>query len=308
MKPVYYIGPFIPPEWIAAYGFAPRRMQLSANHRDRGVRPGLCPYADALMNGRNTLDGAPIIVAITCDQMRRAVEWMLDDCEKTSHPGGVWAVGDSPALPCLFAFSVPATNHSDSRDWYRQELARLGRFLVDLGGNQPSSESPVCGTAHIAVSRRPLRRAEPEGIPLAIVGGPLLIEHVELFEVIERCGGHVALDGSEGIERTRPNFHCDRFLYDDALEILTRAYFDTIPDAFRRPGDILDRWLTRRLEECPVKGIIFYSYVWCDLWRAKQRHLAAIVSMPALFLELGSETPLQPRTIDRVEAFLETLR
>jgi len=306
MKPVYYIGPFIPPEWIAAYGFVPRRMQLSANHWSRGVRPGLCPYADALMNRLDSLDGAPIIVAITCDQMRRAVEWMLDACEVMSHPGGDGSVGDSPAPPSLFAFSVPATNHS--RDLYRQELARLGRFLVEMGGYKPSFKSPLRGAAQIEASCRDSKYIEREGIPVAIVGGPLLIEHFELFDVVERCGGHIALDGSEGFERTQPNLHPDGPCQDEAIEMLTRAYFDTIPDAFRRPGDILDRWLTRRLEECPVKGIIFHSYVWCDLWRAKQRHLAAIASLPALFLELGSETPLQPRTIDRVQSFLETLR
>lgn len=306
MKPVYYIGPFIPPEWIAAYGFAPRRMQLSANHRSRGLRPGLCPYADALMNCLDSLDGAPIIIAITCDQMRRAVEWMLDAREETSHPDGPGSVGNSPALPSLFAFSVPATNHS--RDLYRQELARLGRFLVEIGGHQPSFESPARGAAQINAPCRDLKCAERTGIPVAIVGGPLLIEHFELLEAIERSGGHIALDGSEGIERTKPNFHRDRPRHDDAIEILTDAYFDAIPDAFRRPGDMLDRWLTRRLEECPVKGIVFYSYVWCDLWRAKQRHLAAIASLPALFLELDSEIPLLPRTIDRVQAFLETLR
>ncbi len=292
MRRAYYIGPFIPPEWIAAHGLQPCRLQLSATHTGMGIRPGLCPYADALTNHAARPDNALLIVSMTCDQIRRAVESLAQNSA---------AAGSS-----VYEFCVPATLHATAREHYRYELERLSRFLVRHGGRKPSGT--FLGVTRSHHSEKPTGSARRDGIPVAIVGGHLLREHIELVETIERCGGRVNLDTGEESDRVRPVLPEGSDGERDAVEILTRAYFDMIPDVFRRPDNAFDRWLNLRLKEEKIEGIVFYSYLWCDLWRCKHRQIAADIPLPALHVELGPEVRLQSRTITRIEAFLESLR
>jgi len=65
-----------------------------------------------------------VVLTTTCDQMRRAAEWL--------------ALGGGPPV---FLMNVPATWQTPaSARLYRDELQRLGRFLVRLGGAAPSRE------------------------------------------------------------------------------------------------------------------------------------------------------------------------
>ena len=118
--------------------------------------------------------------------------------------------------------------------------------------------------------------------------------------------GAVAADGIEGGERTRPRFPTDA-PFRDLLDAVIAARFDAIPDVFHRPNDALCDWLSECVTERGIRGLLCVSYTWCDLWRVEQRHLAAAVELPALFLELDGETCLSVRTLTRIEAFLESI-
>ena len=56
------------------------------------------------------------------------------------------------------------------------------------------------------------------------------------FDLVERAGGRVVLDATEGGERTLPRPFDPARLAADPFEELADAYFDAIPDAFRRPN------------------------------------------------------------------------
>ena len=129
MPTIHYVSPFVPAEWIAAHGFAPVRLfpHQAGQGPLLGPLEGLCPYARAFANACGAdlpVRTAPagVVAAPTCDQMRRASEWLARD-----------------GLPPLFTLNVPATwQTAGAQRMYLDELKRLGRFLVRLGATAPS--------------------------------------------------------------------------------------------------------------------------------------------------------------------------
>ena len=87
------------------------------------------------------------------------------------------------------------------------------------------------------------------------------------------AGGRVVLDATEGGQRTMPRRFDPARVASDPLQELADAYFDGIPDAFRRPNSRLYEWLGRELAARHVQGIIFRRYLWCDLWHAELQRL-----------------------------------
>ncbi|MBI3117402.1 MAG: 2-hydroxyacyl-CoA dehydratase [Candidatus Hydrogenedentes bacterium] len=303
MRRVCYFSPFIPREWIIAHGFSPCRLALSAELACAGAGAGGCPYAQALVARAERWDDALLVLTTTCDQLRRAAERIALQWAGRSHQDA------------LFVFNVPATWGRGPREQYQAELQRLGDFLVRHGGRAPEGEvlehhlERAAGVA-VAPSRTAQKQGEDhtpkKGIPVAVVGGHLFTEHHMLHYLIRNAGGRVVLNGSEGGERTYPDY-AGVSAASGPLEALATAYFDAIPDAFRRPDTGLGEWLARRVRERGAHGVIFHAYAWCDLWRAAHGHLAEVVGVPTLFLELGSSPEINGHTRTRLEAFLESL-
>jgi benzoyl-CoA reductase/2-hydroxyglutaryl-CoA dehydratase subunit BcrC/BadD/HgdB len=127
MRTVIYNSPFVPAEWIAAHGLRPRRLRPdpAAALPSTGPLTGVCPYARAFIGEAAPERGADAaVLTTTCDQMRRAAEWLT--------------LGGGPPV---FLMNVPATWQTPAAArMYRDELQRLGRFLVGLGGAAPSRE------------------------------------------------------------------------------------------------------------------------------------------------------------------------
>jgi benzoyl-CoA reductase/2-hydroxyglutaryl-CoA dehydratase subunit BcrC/BadD/HgdB len=341
MNAVGYSSPFVPAEWIAAHGVRPERLRLHPTER---LTRGMCPYAGALLDAalegkgdRHLLPERPcgcfaqkvpvpfsgLVLATTCDQMRY-VAAMLEQR------------GDRP----IFLLNLPSTWQTPAaRQLYLDELRRLGRFLVRLGGKAPSDEelTGVMLASNRAreedrknsrgpTARRKLSRwgdsctvapgggsatATPTapGIPLAILGGPLLETDCEFFALVERAGGRIVLDATEHGERTLPRPFDPSRLAADPLAELADAYFDTIPDAFQRPDTRLYEWLGRELAARQVRGIILHRYLWCDLWHAESQRLKQWSPTPVLELDVGPDDTAAPNRIQgRIEAFLEMLK
>ena len=126
MRNVWYTCPFVPPEWIAAHGLAPRRRLVSSASvsASAGVAEGICPYANASIGAWAPPGGSDAVIVTTlCDQMRRAHE----------QPAAA-GLADR-----LFLMHVPTTwRNANAHRLYLAELQRLGRFLVSLGGTDPS--------------------------------------------------------------------------------------------------------------------------------------------------------------------------
>lgn len=303
MKAVGYASPFVPPEWIAAHGLRPTWMQpRSANLRSLGeLARGTCPYAGALIDrARSDAGTSALVLTTTCDQMRYAAA-LLD------HEG---------ALP-VFLMNVPSTWQTDSAgQLYWEELARLGRFLVRQGGTPPEMGRLVGvmqehdrGRSEKRAARRRSSASSDGAVALALVGGPLVEEDRVIFELVERAGGCVVLDATEPGERTAPRPFDPVGLRRDPLRELADAYFESIPDVFRRPNTRLYEWLDQEVAARRVRGILFRSYLWCDLWRAELHRLKQRSRVPVLEIEVTDhDGGARSRMRGQVEAFLEMLR
>jgi benzoyl-CoA reductase/2-hydroxyglutaryl-CoA dehydratase subunit BcrC/BadD/HgdB len=325
MLTVATTSPFVPAEWIAAHGARPRRvLPAPAAGATGGVLAGICPYAGALLEDPTAGEAADALVAATtCDQMRRAAERIARR-------------GDRP----VFLVNVPATWESPAAfRLYVDELRRLGRFLVGLGGVDPSPDRlrgtmatwesfrervrAAAGVLRAAEAVRVLSASDPawalDGaaalpatgrprVPLAVVGGPWLRSDLWLLDLIEAEGGAVVLDGTDTGPRTFPARFDRRRMGEDPFLELAGAYFGAIPDAFRRPDDPLFAWLRREAAAGGARGVVLKRYVWCDLWAASAGRIREATGLPVLDLDTGGDEEPGGRAAQCIRAFLETLR
>ncbi len=316
---VVYASPYVPPEWVAAHGFEPRRVLLEGSGGS-GAAMGRCRFAQAFAEHADASGAAAALFATSCDQMRRASSLVVEDCP-------------------TFLLNVPATWQSaTARDYYRAELLRLGDFLVDLGGTVPADGRLTETITRYDASRRVLREAgtlakgsafakaltafhrdgkppvldgavpRGNGVPIAFLGGSLLAGNSAVFELVEANHGEVVLDATTTGERSLPAPIAPQSAKDDPLEALVHAYFDHIPDAFRRPNTRLYEWFTRECADRGVRGIVFIYQSWCDIWRAEIPRMDEILDMPLLALSPAGSEGMDGRITTRIQAFLETLQ
>ena len=333
MKTVAYSNPFVPPEWIAAHGLRPGRMRLgSADLEPRvGVAEDVihevCPYARAFIRAVPSDPVAcAVVITTTCDQMRHAAGLIARDATRP-----------------VFLLNVPSTWQTTAAgELYFDELERLGRFLVRLGGSAPSREDLAKVMLEYESARTSLENARPgmsarqfagavsalgqeriaapggnpgsrdprrtDRVALAIVGGPLIDGDYAILDLIEQSGGRLVLDATEGGERTMPGEFDRRTIRQDPLRAMADAYFDTIPAVFRRPNNRLHEWLGRELVARHVRGVVLRRYVWCDLWHAELNRLKESIPVPVLDIDVcHDENGSLSRMAGRIEAFLEML-
>ncbi len=322
---ILYSCPYIPAEWISAHRLQPCRVLPASEAGAPGwaQAAGVCPYvAGFVARAESETQAAAVIATTLCDQMRRSIELLR-----------------RPDHGPVYLFNLPSTwQQPGAHALYRAEVERLGRFLVTLGGVSPAQEELATvmsaydrTRAEIHACRSLLGAREyaslladyhehpptlpayrtaavtPTGIPLALVGVPMMCDSFALFDSIAAAGGRVVLLATENGELSLP----DRFdpvrLKEDPLGELTRGYFAAIPHAFRRPNDQLYDWLARLLPERQAAGIIFLRYRWCDLWQAEMQRMKEWTRLPVLDLDLGGEGGLAARSETRLRAFLEML-
>jgi benzoyl-CoA reductase/2-hydroxyglutaryl-CoA dehydratase subunit BcrC/BadD/HgdB len=331
MKTIIYTCPYVPAEWIAAHGLRPSRVMPAAVGSTGPLArvEGLCPFVYSFINEVLTIlpqtDTCGVIVTTVCDQMRRAFDILVRRC-------------DLPA----FLMNVPHTWQSTAaQKMYVDELKRLSRFLIRLGGKPFSNDTLARvmleyddARASILAARSYLSarqyaqliaafgRDEPgmmlhsetgaslpiAGVPLAIVGGPMVRGDLDIFDIVEQSGGQIVLDAAETGERGLCPPFDRRRIRDNPLVELANAYFNGIPDASRRPNSELYNWLKREFLDRAVRGIIFRRYVWCDTWHAELGRLKDWIDLPVLDIDVGGDSQAhQHRVPNRIRSFLEML-
>jgi len=296
VKRILYSSPLVPAEWIEAHGLEPERLvpRGAGSPEPIADREGVCPFMRMFLNEACAReDAAAVVLTTTCDQM----------CRGADLAGG-------PGRPLLFLMNVPATWQTVSAHrLYRSELERLGGFLIGLGGAAPSEEDLWRTLLEHDERRRtaaPTDDGRADGIPVAILGGPVAEPDRALIRALEQAGGRVVLDGTEGGERTAPAAIDRRRRGRDPLSVLVEARFAGYPDAFRRPNSQLFQWLERAVASREVGGAVLLRYVWCDLWHAEVQRLAEWLEIPLLDLDLDGR-PITSRDRARIQAFMEGL-
>lgn len=316
---VYVTSPWVPREWIYAHGLEPRGVWLD---RDLGIpasplRAGACAFSQSMISLAETHPADLVIFTTHCDQMRRSF-----DMAATQRPQN------------LFLFNLPATSGTGTdRRMYRDELARLSRFLIRAGGHE-AKELELLATRQQTAQRRVLdwsRRAggragaetsarflhgnaEPAQnppapasrrlTPVALVGGPLPQSQWPVFDTLEQAGAHVTVNGTENGERAMETGDAPA-PFD--LDSLAESCAQRCVDVFQRPNTRLYAWMKQRFTEGSVRGIVLWSYVNCDLWRAETANLRETFELPVLALEAHETLADATRARTRIEAFLEAL-
>jgi benzoyl-CoA reductase/2-hydroxyglutaryl-CoA dehydratase subunit BcrC/BadD/HgdB len=338
---VFHSSPWVPPEWIAAHGFQPRGAWCSPrlDLPSAALAEGVCAFAGGVLRLAEAHPEAGIVLTTHCDQLRRGFDALNDATGKRT-----------------FLFNLPATWQTPTaRRLYQSELERLGRFLVKLGGAAPDrlrleqvfqaydqtrrhlrAAAETCSGRrlmellahfHWTGEAKPCSETESgtDGVPLALVGGPLPPSHWGLLEQIERAGGRIVLDGTEAGERSllpqirleRPAQAGDRQTTTDPPlpggeagggESLAQAYFDAMTDVFQRPNTRLYDWLRVRLAARRVRGLVLWHYVGCDLWRAEAQSLREGLGLPVLLLDADETAAASARSAGRIAAFVECLQ
>jgi hypothetical protein len=219
---VYLASPWVPAEWVEAHGLEPFGIWFSLEVG--GLPPpsgaGFCGFAHSVREMAIAESEAAFVFTSHCDQFRRA-------CDAA-------ALVDPSRI---FLFNLPATWRSPvALKLYVAELERLGRFLIQLGGEAPSpellagvmakhrrarvhlSEAAAIlpagefvetlarfytgGREHVAGSGFSPSAVTTGGkVPLALVGGPMTRCQWPLLDYIERIGGRIVLNATEPGER-----------------------------------------------------------------------------------------------------------
>ncbi|MHC4557882.1 MAG: 2-hydroxyacyl-CoA dehydratase [Planctomycetota bacterium] len=329
MKIIIYTCPYVPAEWIAAHGLQPSRVMPGPVDSALSIArtEGVCPYVrnfiGTVINNKRV---SGVVVTTVCDQMRRAFDIIVRESE----------------LPA-FLMNVPNTWQTlTAQKLYMDELKRLGRFLIRLGGKSPSADaltkvmldydntrrSILASRAYLSARQyaeaiatfgrdgpseilNNTQGSKPSiaGVPLAIIGGPLMKQNFDIYDMVEQYGGRIVLDATETGERGMCSAFDRRRLRDDPLMELTNAYFGGIQDASRRPNSELYKWLKSELVARAVRGIIFHRYLWCDMWHAELGRLKDWSELPVIDIDsTGDNETDRQRTANRIRAFLEMLQ
>jgi benzoyl-CoA reductase/2-hydroxyglutaryl-CoA dehydratase subunit BcrC/BadD/HgdB len=335
---VILTSPWLPAEWIKAYGHEPRGVWFHPGFGSQKLRlgAGVCPFAQRVLSFADEQKESAFVFSTHCDQLRRAYDGL-----------------ESPALERNFLFNLPATWQTGvARKMMCSELKRLGDFLARLGGRAPTAQILAHTMQNYGAARTELARAgrwchgaayakavaqfhregsvelpprsqiasdiryrEDQVVRFALVGGPFALADLPLMGVIEAMGGAIVLNATETGERTLAPCHAggdkgggmpEGESVDSLMETLARDVQDQCVDVFQRPNTRLYAWLGRHLAERKVQGIILWCYVGCDLWRAEAEGLREVFKLPLLVLEADESGNVSTRNIGKVQAFLES--
>jgi benzoyl-CoA reductase/2-hydroxyglutaryl-CoA dehydratase subunit BcrC/BadD/HgdB len=215
----------------------------------------------------------------------------------------------------IFLMNVPATwRTKNALALYDAELGRLGAAIERLGGSVPDNSRLADEMLRWETRRerevaaKVARVASGQGgIPVAVVGGPLTDIDRDMIAILERAGGRVVLDGTEGGERTLPAKFDRRRIRDDARGVLVESYFGAIPDAFRRDDQLLYDWVRRTVPDSGARGVVVLRYLWCDMWAVHAERIGHVTGLPVLEIDLTNDSAQTARLSGRLEAFLEML-
>ena len=289
MSCVLLNSPYVPTPWIVAHGFNASVLQPTSRgeHASVAGRAGICAYvtawvSEALTHGQV----AAIVMATTCDQMRRAYEVVIEQAK----------------VPCHL-FNLPVTWQGvQAIRQYRDEVTRLGRFLINIGGSEPDEATLLSrllseGASEVASDR--------SGLPLAVLGPHGPVNSEPWLELLHGAGGQVMLDCTQPSSPVydRRNLTCDPF-----NEMVT-AWFGSMAEIFQRPNDRFYAQLKQALAITPVRGLIVRRFLWCDLWHAEVHRIRQEMDLPVLDLELAQWQPGDTeRLANRLQAFVEMVR
>jgi benzoyl-CoA reductase/2-hydroxyglutaryl-CoA dehydratase subunit BcrC/BadD/HgdB len=139
---VFLTSPWVPAEWIRAHGLEPRGIWFAEDlvGQSQPLAAGVCGFANAAVRLAEECADAAAVFTTHCDQLRRGFDAV-----------------PSKESRRIFLFNLPATWQSAAAvALFEAEMARLGKFLLGIGGHAPSKESLAHIAAEYAIARKKL--------------------------------------------------------------------------------------------------------------------------------------------------------
>ena len=292
-----YSSPWVPAPVLQACGFKPVPVYDFTEIQDEGLAQvfteGRCPWSQIFSQYSASASCDVIILATTCDQMRRSAETITTDTP-------------------VFVLNVPTTNSPQALRFYQAEVGRLASCLTGISGIEPTSKSLEEAISDFnAPGPSPATESIDDGssTPLCLLGSHLPMSFSGFSNILSDAGGTIVINGLESGPACTPNLMPATI--GDAPEAvvahLSETYFTSISDIFRRPNDEFYGWLAAELKRQQAKGVLIVKNSWCDQWTVETVRLREWCEIPVLELEFTSST-LSMSALARMEAFIETCR
>lgn len=284
---ILFSSQHIPPEWIAAHGCQPIKLTPSPERIFEEIGEGICPFAELMLRNADNYDCAAVIFTTRCDQMRRISE--LSSGKK------------------VFLMNIPATWQSKTAlNIFIDELQRLSRFLVKIGGSQFSAEKlkSFIENNHRTIIPHSINNRKK----IALMGGPENQSDSEFEKMIEKHGGYIAFNACEQGEIANPVINLNKALQNPAKE-LANAYFVNMPDIAKRPNTQFYSAVSKVISERKINALIVRTYPWCDIWHAEIPRIKEYFKLPLLnyTVDVNTLTENDSRLKTRLKAFFEML-
>ncbi len=189
MKRIAVLSNLIPDAWFEGQGVALMREAECARHEPVTLRAGMCGYLAFLPALLADVDG--LVLTTTCDQMRRAAEWLDADDR-------------------IFLFNYPSTLHQ--KRLINAEKARLKGWVAQLKlRSVKGQQNTVCVIGERIEERQNTRREKNRvDLSIGIIGGHFCGDRQAVESFFAQRGVSLALWGCEGGESVgdvaqRPN-------------------------------------------------------------------------------------------------------
>ena len=292
MKTIAVLSHAIPDDWFEGLEVALVREAECARHAPVPLRAGVCGSLAFLPALLAEVDG--LVLTTSCDQMRRAAEWLSDDA-------------------CVFLFNFPSTLHQERLleaekgrlvKWLKGLHERLGEkndcttqlgsghdrawpstlnpepFTCTAGGCASTSDARTSGYQDASI------KDGKETLSIGVLGGHFCGDQQRVVWFFEERGIRISVWGCEGGER--------------------------VGDVFQRPNTLFYDQAQAVIAERHLDGILVVRTTWCDVWRLAAVRLHEVVTVPVLEWVLDSQCQGQSfpdgSSTTRLEAFCELLR
>lgn len=199
MKTIAVLSHAIPNDWLEGLDVAVVRDADCARHAPVPLRAGVCGYLAFLPALLAEVDG--MVLTTSCDQMRRAAEWLNDDAR-------------------VFLFNLPSTFHQERL--FEAEKVRLLKWVAQLP--QVSDRSKQYGEEVIDArteGQQDARREDnKETLSIGVLGGHFCGDQQSVVRFFEKQGIRISLWGCESGERVGDVFQRPNATFYDQVQTL----------------------------------------------------------------------------------------
>jgi len=208
VKTIAVLSHAIPDEWFKGQDVALERDANCAHHAPVPLRAGVCGTLAFLPAWLAEVDG--MVLVTSCDQMRRAAEWLNDDTR-------------------VFLFNLPSTLHQERL--LEAEKVRLVKWVAQL----PQTCSNVKrgreagGGARTEGQQDARREDNRETLSIGVIGGHFCGDQQRVVQFFEKRGIRISLWGCESGEWVGDVFQRPNTLfYEQVQSVIAERHLDGI--------------------------------------------------------------------------------